>query len=293
MRLSKRSAWSIVGAIRTYILSSALLDPHCFLGGLPSASLPKNQIDRLKLASIMDRIDNPLDVAIRQLQENSESTPLVIALKLSTAIPGLAIADSIWEHFSTNKRIERVNEVLIAFKRELEALQNSYNEDKQRLDAISENLKSAEFNEAVIAAAEEAVRNTNAEKIKRLARVLANGSDPNTEPSSEDDLTSFIRDVSMLSESDIQVFKQLASSVPLGLMLAHGSQEKSPFQHFIDDAARGKLMTDDFYSHCFRLVGFGLAVQIPSNSPSQAANKYLFMLTRRGHRLAALLADHT
>jgi hypothetical protein len=247
--------------------------------------------------SIMDRIDNSLDVAIRQLQENPESTPLVITLKLLTALPGLAVADSIWEHFSTNKRIERIHEVLVALKQELEALQAYYVGDEQTLGAISNYLKSPEFSEALITAAEEAVRNANAERIKRLARVLTNGSDPNTEPSNEDDLTSFIRDVSLLSEGDIQILKQLASSLPLAFEFVTGSQTVSRpefnFQQVIDDAKRDKLLTDDFYSHCFRLVGFGLAAQIPGNSPSLAANKYLFRLTRRGYRLHALLTQRT
>jgi hypothetical protein len=64
---------------------------------------------------------------------------------------------------------------------------------------------------------------------------------------------------------------------------------ESPFQTVIDDAEREKLLTEDFYSHCFRLVGFGLSAQIPGNSPSLALNSFSFRLTRRGHRLLALL----
>jgi hypothetical protein len=257
--------------------------------------------------SMMDRIDNRLDVAIRQLQENPESTVLAITLKLAAAlpdlavpglsVPGLALVDSLLEHFSTNKRIERIHEVLFVLKDELQALQSQYIGDKQTLEAIGNYLKSPEFSEALIATAEEAVRNTNAERNKRLARVLANGSDPNIEPSNEDDLTSFIRDVSQLSEGDIQVLKQLASSLPLAIEFATGSQKvsspESTFQQFFDDTEREKLLTEDFYSHCFRLVGFGLAAQIPGNSPSQFQSKYLFRLTRRGHRLHALLTERT
>ena len=125
------------------------------------------------------------------------------------------------------------------------------------------------------------MRSTNVEKIKRLGRVLANGSDPKTEPSNDDDLTSFIHDVSQLSEGDIQILERLASPA-LALNFALGSQKsappESPFQAVIDDAEREKLLTEDFYSHCFRLVGFGLAAQIPGNSPSLALNFLLFSL---------------
>ncbi len=239
----------------------------------------------------MDRIDNPLDAAISQLAENPENTTLEIALKIATAIPAVTIADAIREHFLNRRRFERVKETLVVFQTEFEGLQNEYARDRQRLDAISDFPKSAEFAEAVMAAAEEAVGSTNAEKIKRLGRVLANGSDPDTE-SSHDDLTSFIHDVSQLSEGDIKVIEQLASpasALNFALGVQKPSLPESPFQSVIDDAEREKLVTEDFYSHCFRLVGFGLAAQIPANSPSLALNSYSFRLTRRGHRLLALL----
>jgi len=56
----------------------------------------------------MNRIDNPLDVAIAQLAENPENTTLEIALKLATAIPAVAIADAIRDHFLNRRRFERV-----------------------------------------------------------------------------------------------------------------------------------------------------------------------------------------
>ena len=240
----------------------------------------------------MDRIDNPLDVAISQLAENPENTTLEIALKIAIAIPAVAIADAIREHFLNRRRFERIKETLVVFQTEFDALQNECTRDRQRLDAISDFPKSGEFAEAVVAAAEEAVRSTNAEKIKRLGRVLANGSDPETESSNDDDLTSFIHDVSQLSEGDIKVLDHLASPAS-ALNFAMGVQKhslpESPFQSVIDDAEREKLLTEDFYSHCFRLVGFGLAAQIPGNSPSLALNSHSFRLTRRGHRLLALL----
>jgi hypothetical protein len=240
----------------------------------------------------MDRIDNPLDVAMSQLAENPENTTIEIALKIAAAIPAVAIVDTIREHFLNRRRFERVKETLVVFQAEFEALQKESAKDRQRFDAISDFPKSAEFAEAVIAVAEEAVRSTNLQRIKRLGRVLANGSDPKTEPSNDDDLTSFIHDVSQLSEGDIKVLEQLASpasALTFGLVEQEPAAPKSQFQGVIDDAQREKLLTEDFYSHCFRLVGFGLAAQLSGNSPSLALNNYSFRLTRRGHRLLALL----
>lgn len=238
----------------------------------------------------MERIDNPLDVAISHLSESPENTTSEIILKISTVIPVVAISDAIREHFLNRRRFERITETLVVFQAEFEALQNRSNGDRQRLDAILDFPKSPEFAEAVIAAAEEAVRSTNLEKIKRLGRVLANASDPAI-GRSNDDLTSFIHDVSQLSEGDITVLEQLVSSVAFNFRPSSQTSTlpESPLQAIIDDSEREKLLTEDFYSHCFRLVGFGLAAQIPGNSPSLALNNYSFRLTRRGNRLLALL----
>jgi hypothetical protein len=243
----------------------------------------------------MNRIDNPLDVSISQLDDNPESTPLEITLKLATIIPLVAVTDTLREHFLNHKRFERIKETFLVFQAELEALQKEYAGNQQALDAQSNFLKSSEFAEAVIAAAEEAVRSTNAEKIKRLGRVLANGSEPEAERA-DDDLSSFIRDITQLSEGDIRVLEQLASAAQLfGSALASQTSPppSSPFQNLIDDGEREKLLTEDFYSHCFRLVGFGLSAQIPGNSPSVVFSRYSFRLTRRGHRLLKLLRHHS
>jgi hypothetical protein len=245
----------------------------------------------------MDRIDKPLDVAIRLLGDNPESTPLEITLKLAAAIPVVAIADSLHEHFLNRNRFERIQQALLVFKSEIEALDKECAGDREKLGAMRDYLRSPELAEAILATAEEAARSTNMKKIERLGLALANSCDSTIEPSSSDDLTSFIRDLSQLSEGDVQALRQLTSLAPLAWAFAQGSQKSSqpepPFQSIINDAEREKLLTDDFYSHCFRLVGFGLAAQIPGNSPGLVTNGLLFRLTRRGHRLAALLKKRT
>lgn len=209
----------------------------------------------------------------------------------------VAIADSLREHFLNRNRYERIVETFQVFKSEIEAMEKECAGDRERLDAIYNYTKSPEFAEAVVAAAEEAARSTNTKKIKRLAVALANSCDPSIEPSDSDDLTSFIHDVSQLSEGDIQILGKLASTPAMAFQFAQGSQKasqpESPFQWIFDNAQREKLLTNDFYSYCFRLVGFGLAAEIPHNSPSVAAAGPVFRLTNRGRRLAALLNQRT
>lgn len=85
----------------------------------------------------MNRIENPLDTAIRQLEEHPENTTLEIALKLAAAIPVVAIGDAIREHFLNRSRYERVRNTLIIFQAEFEALQKQWAGDRARLDGNS------------------------------------------------------------------------------------------------------------------------------------------------------------
>lgn len=242
----------------------------------------------------MKRIDDPLDAAMSQLEESPESTPLEIVVKLATLAPFFAPLDALRDHFSNRNRIARIYEVLSVFKSEHEALQSELAQEKATLADIHSYLKSPKFTEAVVAAAEEAVRTANEEKIKRFARVLANGSDPRIE-ASDDDLSTFIRDVSLLSEVDIRSLEIIISTAGLATLDSYVVNETDGLlgQHLTRAAAQEKLTQDDFYSHAFRLVGFGLVLEVPRDTVRQLANDFRFLPTRRGRKLIALLKQRT
>jgi len=254
-----------------------------------AASVRKQGCDTVK------RIDNPLDAAMSQLEENPESTILEIVAKLATLVPLFAPLDALRDHFSTRKRISRIYEVLSIFQSEHEALQRECAQEKARRAEVDAYLKSTKFKDAVVAAAEEAVRTANAEKIKRFARVLANGSDPKIEVS-EDDLSSFIRDVSQLSEVDLRTLDIIISTAGINTFWeSYVPNETDGLLgvHLIRAAAQEKLERDDFYSHAYRLVGFGLVLEAPSGTGQRLANNICFIPTRRGRKLLALLKKHT
>jgi len=240
------------------------------------------------------RIDNPLDAAMSQLEENPESTPLEIVAKLVTLVPVLAPLDALRDHFSTRTRINRIYEVLSVFKSEHEALQMECAQEKGRRAEIDAYLRSTKFIDTVVVAAEEAVRTANTEKIKRLARVVANGSDPLIE-ASDDDLPSFIRDVSQLSEVDLRTLEIIISTAGIWSLASYTPDETDGLlgQHLVRAAAEQKLQQDDFYSHAYRLVGFGLVLEAPSSTGRRMANDLRFLPTRRGRKLLALLQKRT
>jgi hypothetical protein len=143
---------------------------------------------------------------------------------------------------------------------------------------------------------EEAARTAECKKLDRLASVLANGVDPAIiQPG--DDLPSFVRDVSQLSELDIKTLEIIISAVPAQLLSRATSTSKStkydPQEAFLSNVGLDKIGNDDFYSTAYRLVGFGLALEIPSHTGRRSANDLRFMPTKRGRKLIALLKKHT
>lgn len=91
-----------------------------------AASVRKQGYDTVK------RIDNPLDAAMSQLEDNPESTTLEIVAKLATLVPLFAPLDALRDHFSTRNPVSRIYEVLSVFQSEHEALQRECAQEKAR-----------------------------------------------------------------------------------------------------------------------------------------------------------------
>lgn len=242
----------------------------------------------------MKRIDSPTDVAITQFEGEPENTTQEIVLKVASAIvPPIALVTALRDHFSSKRRYERIEQVFLAFSSDIELLRKEFAENKTKTEAVEERLKSSSFIEALLTASEEAARTADSKKLERLASTLANGVNPDIiQP--EDDLSSFVRDVSQLSETDIKTLKTIIS-----FALFNSISEMTPSnmnsgeQSFLDNAARKKIENDDFYSTAYRLVGFGLALEMPSNTGRRSANDLRFNATNRGRKLIALLEKHT
>lgn len=248
----------------------------------------------------MKRIDSRLDAALSDLEANPESTPLEIALKLATLIPPLAPVlaplDALREHFSTRNKVQQIVCMLRTFNAEFQALQQECALEAHSHLMIDSYLNSPRFTDAVIAAAEETTRTANADKILRFGLVLANGCDPKIDVSDDEDLSSFIRDVSQLSELDLRALQIVTSTARVDILLESDvpdSTDNMLGQHLIAAAAREKLEQDDFYSHAYRLVGFGFLLEAPSNGGRRNARDLRFVPTRRGRKFLALLKKRT
>jgi hypothetical protein len=252
----------------------------------------------------MKRIDSPTDVALTQYEGEPEDTTREIILKVAGKLfPPIGLGTALREHFSSRKRYERIQQVFQAFKSELDSLEKDAAQNEASLQAIEERLRSPKFTEAVLTAAEEAVRTADSKKLDRLACVLANGLDPDIiKP--EEDLSSFVRDVSQLSELDIKTLDTIVSMAQYQALL-EPSEPKTTDEpktqkfyfpdapEFVASADLEKIRNDDFYSYAYRLVGFGLALELPSKTGRRSANNLRFGPTNRGRKLVALLKRRT
>jgi hypothetical protein len=107
-----------------------------------------------------------------------------------------------------------------------------------------------------------------------------------------DDLSSFVRDISQLSELDISTLDSISKMLQLSWISENsheGTGSLPVMEEFIQMDAAKKLETDAFYSTAYRLVGFGLALEIPSKTGKRSATNIQFTITDRGRKLLALL----
>ncbi len=253
---------------------------------------------RCREVSLLERIDDPLDAAFSQNREEPENIAGELAVKIAGQLfLPLGIANTLREHFSQRNRERRVWEVLNALKAELDRLARESKDDHNRIGVLEARVTSPMFTEAILAAAEEAVRAASDAKLRRIATVLARGADPGIEISAdEDDLASFVRDIGQLSETDIRVLKILYSVFADMVKVYPNLHDPNVFTERVAQLLKkvdeSKTHRDDFYSYCKRLEGFGLAIEVPRNIGRMAPGDYCFRPTRRGLKLLSLMEEY-
>lgn len=183
--------------------------------------------------------------------------------------------------------------MFLAFKAEIESLKTECAQDPVKMQAIEERLQSPKFTEAVLTAAEDATRTADSKKLDRLACVLANGVDPKLKFSDDEDLGSFVRDASQLTETDLQILAIIHSTFANVIAVTPNLNDPNIFTEravdLLKNADKAGIHRDDFYAYCSRLVGFGLALEAPHNPSRQSPGDKCFRPTRRGLKLVALL----
>jgi hypothetical protein len=265
---------------------------------LPFGSKMKVSSHQPSRAGTVKRIDSPLDAALTVYEGDPQDSVFETILKIAGQLfLPVGMITALRDHFSAVTRQERILELLRVFKSEVEALQNESAQDHARGEAVKKKLASPKFTEAVLTAAEEAQKTADSRKIDRLACALANCADPESKISDDDDLASFIRDVSQLSELDIQALKIIYATYEDDIAAYPNLNDPNVFtsraRQLLANADMAGMHRDDFYAHSFRLVGFGLGLEAPRNPGRQAPGDYCIRPTLRGLKLIALLKKRT
>ena len=230
-------------------------------------------------------VDNPLDQVAAQYPEEQENYGPTVVLKLFSLLPNGQIAglvDAIRGHFSTRRSIERLSafvETLIAevqrHGKKIEELENQAASDP-------------DFSEAMVFAATQAILTTSAVKVQRYGLIVA--TELITEhPQGWDEVSSLISDVGRLSEADISVLRVIVE-----IQREHVLQiAQNPSDYLYDALAntvgtvlqkadRSGRSRNEFYSHLYRLAGFGLAMPLNWKTTAWGPSDQGFAATLRG-----------
>ena len=152
------------------------------------------------------------------------------------------------------------------------------------------------FRKAVRVLLEEASKAINDEDAMKLGRAMAHGCFPNDENKHrQEDLATYISDVSKLGSDDIQMLRLLGDVNAKTIKATPNMHDPEYFRkNFVDFKRRVSEMNihpDDCTSVCARLSGFGLAYEVPRgpSTGQQATGEHCFRPTRRGMYLLMLL----
>lgn len=242
-------------------------------------------------------IDDPLAATASQYPEQQKNKIGELTLELAgVAFPLFKVFNIVRSRILGDYGLERVGALL-------NALQGEFHRDHQHIEkaqcdieALKQKVNSPEFADSLVLAADEAQRTQSERKIERLGTVLANALlSEDDEAAAGDDLVGYIRDLSSLTEGDVQALQFLGDVFKDPIRKRPDMDDPNEFTFLMGSylrsiAAMG-VHHDDFYSRCSRLTGFGLATEVERLPTRMAPKDHCFRPTRRGLRLIKLLAS--
>jgi hypothetical protein len=244
-------------------------------------------------------IDDPLAATASQYPEQQKNKVGELALELAgVALWQFKIFNILRSRILGDYGLERVKALF-------NALQGEFHRDKQRvekaqrdIEALKQKINSPEFVDSLVLAADEAQRTQSERKIECLGAVLANALlSEDDEIVAGDDLVGYIRDLSSLTQGDVQALQFLGDVFKDPIGQRPEMDDPNDFTMLMGSYLRGitamSVHHDDFYSRCSRLTGFGLATEVERSPTRMTLKDHCFRPTRRGLRLIKLLASKT
>jgi hypothetical protein len=241
-------------------------------------------------ANMAGKIDDPINASENAWPDEPEGLGKKFAdLALSflgLVLPPAAIVKILNDQFLPENKAARVKYLFDAMAIKLKEVEAKCASSREKLAEMKARLEEPAFQRAVATACEEAARANDLERIKRFALVLASSPTPGKWSTDGDDIATFIRDLSQLSEKDIQVLEGLSMAFGNFVLSNPDLADSTIFtnnNHGLEYViTQQNLHRDDFYSGCGRLVGFGLAIEEPWPPVTTQPHGRCIRPTRRG-----------
>lgn len=164
------------------------------------------------------------------------------------------------------------------------------------LDDVIRRLDQPEFNRLISVAIERIFFGANERKVKRFAAVITDAATNDKTEQQYEDAASYIRALDELSEDDIKVLKHLYNhqrhriNEEQSVTRYNEVFQENEMVEMLKDAKNLDIPTDEFYSRCHRLSGYGLAVPLDKSHGSMGnPDDFAFRVTLMGKRLVYML----
>lgn len=249
------------------------------------------------------KIDDPIDASENAWPDEPDGLGKKFAdLALSflgLVFPPATVVKIMRDQFLPQNRVGRIEYLFRGMALKLKDVEAKCAGSREKIAAIQARMDEPAFQKAVATACEEAARSSDTARIERFALVLANSPTPGRWSTDADDIATFIRDLTQLSERDLQVLERLSMAFGNLVLSNPELNDSSVFtrnneglEHVI---RQQPLHRDDFFSACGRLIGFGLAIEEPWPPVHTQPHGRCIRPTRRGlsllHYLGRFGAD--
>jgi hypothetical protein len=231
-----------------------------------------------------DGIDDPLRAAEKQFDEHPNQVLDLVANLASRLAPIMGVVNVLRNHFSAASLEERTRIFLSTLSDAVRDLEELAGETQARVE-------SPQFLEALIAGVSESARTADVEKIMRFGRIL--GRSLGVAGIDLQEAAAFTRDLAQLTDADVAALGCLYEVQHDLLAAAVVATGPDPYTQrlarVLESVDAAHVPRDDFYAHCARLTGFGLALEVQPNPARMAPGDHCFRLTKRGWHLVNLM----
>ncbi|MGA2646973.1 MAG: hypothetical protein ABSF15_19855 [Candidatus Sulfotelmatobacter sp.] len=242
----------------------------------------------------MGQFDSPIEGFLNQHKDEPRNIVGELCIEIGgKLLPLVGIGNAVLKLFSSGGNADSVRELAATMKLELQNCWEHLKGHDKQLEEFRAKLASPAFEDATLAAIDEARWTSRPDKIRRISAVLVRSFLPVNEEYAPSDVVSLIRDVARLGEDDIFILRELADEYSDIIRQQPNFHDQNPYTEKFPEVLKRieehKIHRDDFYAQCARSAGFGFAIEVMRNNFRMAPNDYCFRPTRRGIKLLEMI----